>query len=62
MMSNRLAHATLDSITDDSLADGAGNGKAEARGQFDFDRSQAKSGKIAASHADTGLIDLAKFR
>jgi hypothetical protein len=61
VLANGGTHATLDAVADYRFANGPGNRKAAAGWRFRFVRAQAKSGKITATHADSGLIDLAKL-
>ena len=62
MSADRLTHASLQSVAYYGLTHRPRHGKTEPGRQFTFTRTQAESGKVAAGHACTGLINLFEFR
>jgi hypothetical protein len=61
MPPDRFTHAPLQSVTHNSFAHRTRNSETKSGGQLIAGGAQAKRGKIAAGHANTGLIDLSKF-
>jgi hypothetical protein len=62
MMTHRRSHAPFHPVALHCFAQRARRGEAKARDTARLAFPQAKGGKVAAGHADTGLIDMAEFR